>query len=115
MAMGKGIAGMVAAGGKMGGSGVKGAVAARKAASVAAAAGGPKATRPTTGKSGFGVLGAKAAGSGMGKGPMGAAFGGGVAGRTVGDTLTSATGKNSKKSGGLLASMSGRKKPSGMY
>lgn len=58
MAMGKGIGGMVAAGGKTGGSGVKGAVAARKAASVAAASAGPKATRPTAGKpSGMGVLG----------------------------------------------------------
>ena len=48
VAMGKGIGGMP--GGKMGGSGVRGAIAARKAASVAAAAGGPKATRPTAGK-----------------------------------------------------------------
>ena len=86
MAMGKGIGGKMAS--------VRGAVAARKAASVAAAAGGPKATRPTAGKpTGMGVLSngpaAKAAGSGM----MGNRS---VAGRKVGDALTSATGKTSK-------------------
>jgi hypothetical protein len=55
MATGKGI------------GGIKGAVASRKAASVAAAAGGPKATSPTAGKP-MGVMsnGPAAAKSGMG-------------------------------------------------
>ena len=94
MAMGRGIGATGGIKGNM--ARVRGSIASRKAASVAAAAGGPKATNPTAGKSGFGVLGAKAAGSGTGKGPMGAYFGGGVAGRTVGDALTSATGKTSR-------------------
>lgn len=98
MAMGKGIGGMVAAGGKMGGSGVRGAVAARKAASVAAAAGGPKATNPTAGKpSGMGVLGnTKAATNSAAAGAYGMMGNRAVAGRKVGDALTSATGKTSK-------------------
>ena len=93
MAMGRGIGGMMSAAGKAGrGAGIRGAVAARKAASVAAAAGGPKATNPTAGKP-MGMMSngpaAKAAAPGM----MGNRA---VAGRKVGDALTSATGKTSK-------------------
>ena len=100
MAMGKGIGATGGFKGVM--TRFRAGAAARKAA---AAAGGPKATNPTAGKpSGMGVLGnskaatnaaaattyaAKAAGSGM----MGNRA---VAGRKVGDALTSATGKTSK-------------------
>jgi hypothetical protein len=93
MAMGKGIGGMP--GGTKGARGVRDAVRTRKAASVAAAAGGPKATNPTAGKpSGMGVLGNSKAG--ISAGGLGAAIGKSVKGRTVGDALTSATGKTSK-------------------
>lgn len=101
----------MALGGKMLGSatkskvrgtgGMKGAVTARKSASMAAAAApGAGATQTTTSKAGFGVLGnPRKAGIGtttVGKGTRG-----------VGGALRS--GADGMKSG------SGRKKPSGMY
>ena len=93
MAMGKGIGATGGFKGVM--TRFRAGAAARKAA---AAAGGPKATNPTAGKpSGMGVLGnTKAATNSAAAGAYGMMGSRAVAGRKVGDALTSATGKNSK-------------------
>ena len=93
MAMGKGIGATGGFKGVM--TRFRAGAAARKAA---AAAGGPKATNPTAGKpSGMGVLGnTKAATNSAAVGAYGMMGNRAVAGRTVGDALTSAAGKNPK-------------------
>ena len=111
MAMGRGIGATGGIKGNM--ARVRGSIASRKAASVAAAAGGPKATNPTAGK----PMGMMSNGPAAKTVQPGAGMGIKAKSNTVVDAFRTGGTKAAGKAMGAIAkrAIDSRKKPSGMY